>query len=138
MKKHRVLKLIGLAIGAMCILVLLSILEVAFYAYLVNPGQAPAYYEQHADFSAPLVSGFFGFILFFLVARYWKKQELQSGFTLAMLFPLTYILLDVLVLLALGTIEWSSFILIMLPANAAKYLGSYLGYKLTNQSVKWR
>lgn len=131
MKKYIVLKLIGLAILAMITLVIISILEVTLYSYVVNPGQAVSVYEAHAKFSAPFISGIFGFIVFFLITRYWKKKEYGNLFKLVILFPLTYVLLDIMVLLLAGTVQWSSFILIFILANGAKFLGSYLGYKLT-------
>ena len=131
MKQYIVLKLIGLAILTMITLVIISILEVTLYSYVVNPGQEVSVYEAHAEFSAPFVSGIFGFILFFLIARRWKKKEFHNLFKLIILFPLTYVLLDIVVLLLAGTVQWSSFILIFILANGAKFLGSYLGYKLT-------
>jgi len=131
MKKYVILKLIGLAMLAMITLVGISVLEVAVYSYLVNPGQEMRVYDAHAEFSAPYVSGIFGFVVFFLVARYWKKKAYDHAFRLAMLFPLIYILLDISVLLLAGMVQWSGFILIFMLANGSKMLGSYLGYKLT-------
>jgi len=131
MKKYTVLKLIGLSILTMITLVIISILEVALYSYVVNPGQEVGVYEAHADFSAPYISGIFGFIIFFLVTRYWKKRKFENVSKLVFLFPLTYVLLDIVVLVLAGTVPWSSFILIFILADGAKVLGSYLGYKLT-------
>jgi hypothetical protein len=131
MKKYIVLKLIGLAILTMITLVIISILEVALYSYVVDPGQEVRVYEAHAQFSAPFISGIFGFIVFFLIARHWKKKGYHNLFKLIILFPLIYVLLDIVVILLTATVEWSSFILIFIPANGAKFLGSYLGYKLT-------
>jgi hypothetical protein len=114
MKQYIVLKLIGLAILTMITLVIISILEVTLYSYIINPEQDVSVYEAHAEFSAPFISGIFGFIVFFLIARYWKKKEYQDLFKLVILFPLTYVLLDVLVLLLAGTVQWSSFIFIFI------------------------
>ncbi|MFN0213486.1 MAG: hypothetical protein ACKVT2_04455 [Saprospiraceae bacterium] len=131
MKNFTVLKLIGLAILTMITLVLISILEVAVYSYLINPGQEQSVYETHANSSAPYISGIFGFILFFLVARYWKKKEYPNGFKLAILFPIIYVLLDIIIITAFAASEWPNLILIFALANTAKFLGSYLGYKLS-------
>lgn len=131
MKKYIVLKLIGLAILAMITLVIISILEVTLYSYVINPGHEVSVYEAHAEFSAPFISGIFGFIVFFLVTRYWKKRKYENLHKLVFLFPLTYVLLDIVVLLLVGTVQWSSFILIFILSDGAKLLGSYLGYKLT-------
>jgi len=130
MKKYIIFKLIGLAILTMITLVLISFLEVAVYSYLINPGQEQSVYEGHANSSAPYISGIFGFIVFFLVARYWKKKEYPNVFKLAILFPLIYVLLDIIIITAAG-VKWSDFIVTFAIANAAKFLGSYLGYKLT-------
>lgn len=131
MKKYVVLKLIGLAILAMITLVIISILEVTLYSYVVNPGQDMSVYEAHAEFSAPFISGIFGFIVFFLIARYWKKKGYPDLLKLILLFPLIYVLLDLTIITIAGTVQWSSFILIFILANGSKFLGSYLGYKTT-------
>ena len=130
MKKYVILKLIGLSILTMIILVALSFLEVAVYSYVINTGQPQSVYEAHANFSAPYISGIFGFVIFFLIDRYWKKKGYQHAFKLALLFPLTYLLLDITLLTAFG-VNWADFFLIFIIANSAKFLGSYLGNKLT-------
>jgi len=131
MKKNIVLKLIGLAILSMLILIIISIIEVTIYSYVVNPGQTISVYEEHAEFSAPYISGIFGFIVFFLIARYWKKKAFENLPKLLIIFPLIYVLLDLTILTIDGRVQWSSFILVFMLANGAKFLGSYLGYKLT-------
>ena len=131
MKQYIVLKLIGLAILTMITLVIISILEVTLYSYVINPGREVSVYEAHAKSSAPFVSGIFGFILFFLIAKHWKKKEFHNLFKLIILFPLIYVLLDIIIITIDGSVQWSSFILIFILANSAKFLGSYLGYKLT-------
>lgn len=130
MKKYIILKLIGLAILTMITLVIISFLEVAVYSYLINPGQDQSVYEAHANISAPYISGIFGFIVFFLVTRYWKKKEYINILKLVVLYPLIYVLLDVVIITAAG-VKWSDFIFIFALANTAKFLGSYLGYKLS-------
>jgi hypothetical protein len=114
----------------MVTLVVISFIEVAVYSYLINPEQTESAYEAHAELSAPYVSGIFGFVVFFLVARYWKKKDYDNSLKLAIMFPLIYIVLDIILITSFG-VKWSDFILIFLLANSAKFLGSYLGYKLT-------
>ena len=128
MKKYVALKLVGLVILTMALLVVISILEVAVYSYVVNPGQDESIYEAHANISAPYVSGIFGFIIFFLVARYWKKKNYSNAFALAILFPVTYVLVDIVIITAAG-VKWSEFFLVFVLANSAKVVGSYLGYR---------
>jgi uncharacterized membrane protein (UPF0136 family) len=91
MKKYIILKLIGLAILTMVTLVVISFIEVAVYSYLINPEQTESVYEAHAELSAPYVSGIFGFVVFFLVARYWRKKGYDNSLKLAILFPVIYI-----------------------------------------------
>lgn len=86
-------------------------------------------YEAHAQFSAPYISGIFGFILFFLTLRYWKKKQYSNIAQLAIYLPLAYVLLDIVIITSAG-VDWSSFIGIFALANGAKFLGSYLGYKI--------
>lgn len=131
MQKYTILKLIGLAILVMASLVIISILEVTIYSYLINPGQEMSVYEAHAQVSAPYISGIFGFIILFVIARYWKMKAYQNALQLIFLLPLVYVLLDILIISMEGSVDWSSFIYIFIPANLAKFLGSYLGYKLT-------
>ena len=130
MKKYLILKLVGLALLTMITLVIISIAEVAVYSYLINPHQEQGVYEAHANTSAPYISGIFGFIVFFLVARYWKKKGYPDVFKLIILFPLIYLVLDVVIITAAG-VNWTDFFLIFAIANSSKFLGSFLGYKLT-------
>ena len=131
MTKFVVLKLIGLAILTMITLVAISILEVTVYSYIINPVHEVSVYDAHAEFTSPYISGIFGFIIFFLVARYWKKKGYHNAARLIILFPAIYVMLDILILLSFAMARFNDFILIFLIANAAKFLGSYLGYKLT-------
>ncbi len=132
MKNYIILKLTGLAMLTMIVLVLISILEVAVYSYLIHPGQEESEYEAHAQASAPYISGIFGFVIFFLVARYWTKKEYENVSRLIVLFPLVYVLLDIVILIV-ADVKWSDFILIFAMANTAKFLGSYSGYKFTSR-----
>ena len=130
MKALTIIKLTGLAILTMITLVIISILEVSIYSYLIYPGQNPQVYEAHAEASAPFISGIFGFLVFYLIARFWKKKRTPDLLKRILLFPLIYVLLDIIIITSAG-VAWSEFFIIFVLANAAKFLGSYLGYKLT-------
>ncbi|MES2618958.1 MAG: hypothetical protein V4613_13860 [Bacteroidota bacterium] len=123
MKKYIILKLIGLAVLTIATLVIISILEVTVYSYLVNPGQTMSVYDAHAEYSAPYISGVFGFIVFFMVARHWKKRQYPNAFRLSMLFPLVYVLMDMVIIIAATMEHWLDFVGIFLIANSAKFLG---------------
>ena len=131
MRRYVFLKLAGLSILVMMILVIISVLEVTAYSYVVSPGQDVSFYNAHAELSAPYISGIFGFIVFFLITRYWTKKGYADVARLAVLFPLTYVLLDISVISLSAFDQWPSFIWIFVIANAAKFLGSYLGYQVT-------
>lgn len=127
MKKNRFLKLAGLALLTMVTLVIISIIEVAIYSFVVNPGQNATAYDEHANLSAPWISGIFGFIIFFLVVRYWCRKKYDNLLQLAIYFAATYIVLDVVILFAFG-VDWSEYYPIVLLANGAKLLGGLTGY----------
>jgi hypothetical protein len=128
MKNYTILKLLGLTILTMAVLVILSVIEVAIYSYIINPGQEQGVYNVHANESAPYISAIFGFIVFFLVLRHWKKKGHANLGNLAILFPVVYLLFDLILILSFG-VNWSDFIVVFAISNGAKCLGSYLGYK---------
>lgn len=130
MKKYIILKLVGLAFLSMITLIIISFIEVAIYSYLINPGQEMSVYDAHARSSAPYVSGIFGFIIFFLIARYWTKNNYDNLLKLVILLPVVYLILDIIILTSVG-VKWAEVILIFIIANTSKFLGSYLGYRLT-------
>lgn len=132
MKKYIIPKLLGLVLLTMVVLVAISFLEVAIYSYLINPGQDIKVYDAHAELTAPYISGIFGFIVFFMVARFWTKKHYENVSKLVLLFPLVYILFDVLIITLAG-VKWSDFFLIFALANSAKALGCYLGYKVNEK-----
>ncbi len=127
MKKYRFPKLLGLAFLTMAILVIISFIEVAVYSYLINPGQSATFYDEHANVSAPWISGIFGFVVFFLVVRYWALKNYEGLLNLALLFVLAYLILDMAILLGFG-VNWADYYLIVLLANGAKILGALAGY----------
>ena len=121
---------------SMVILVLISFLEVAIYSYLINPGKDLILYEKHAEITAPYISGIFGFVLFFLLNAYWTKKNYTNAAKLSLILPLTYLCLDLTLLLSVGNIDWSEFILIFILANGAKFLGSILGHRAFRNKVQ--
>ena len=127
MKNDIILKLTGMVILTMIALVVISILEVTVYSYLINPGQDASVYDAHAESSAPYISCIFGFIIFFFVARHWKKRGYHNVKQLVVLFPLTYVVVDGMIITLAG-VQWSSFVFVFILANGAKCLGGCIGY----------
>lgn len=134
-KKFRIPKLIGLSIMTMAILVILSIIEVAIYSYLVNPGQDITVYDSHAMESAPWISALFGFLVFFMVVRFWARRKFDDLLRLTMLFAVTYITIDLIIIIASG-VNWGDFYLIFLLANGAKLAGGLTAYRLYKPKVE--
>ncbi|MDQ3142134.1 MAG: hypothetical protein M3Q56_07795 [Bacteroidota bacterium] len=130
MTKYRILKLTGIAILTMILLVIISIVEVAIYSMIINTGQAMTVYDTHAEFSAPWVSGIFGFVIFFLVVRYWIKKQHTNILNSTFLYWIIYVTLDLIVILSFG-VNWSEILLTFILANSAKLFGGLAAYKLT-------
>jgi hypothetical protein len=131
MKKISILKLIGIVILTMLTLIACAFLEVAIFSYLINPNESMEAYQQHAKFSAPIVAGVGGFVIFFLVTRYWKRKKIGNLNQLAFLYPFVYTVLDLIVVLIDGSAMWNTFIFVFLLTAGAKFLGSYLGPKFS-------
>ena len=131
MKKFRIPKLFGLAILTMITLVAISFIEVAVYSMLIEPGQNQAFYEEHAQLTAPWVSGIGGFVVFFFVVRYWAKRKYDNLLQLVIMYPTAYLILDLVILLTSAEVDWGVFIVTFLLANGAKYAGAFAAYKLT-------
>ena len=127
MKKYTLLKLVGIVLLTMIALIILSFVEVAIYSYLINPGEAMTVYDAHATTSAPWISGIFGFIIFFLVVRYWGKKKYTNLLTLALGYVITYVVVDLIILFSFS-VDWSEYLSIFLLANGAKLLGAMTGY----------
>ena len=111
----------------MVALIILSVVEVAIYSYIINPGQATTVYDAHATTSAPWISGILGFIIFFLVVRYWSKKKYTNLLMLALGYVVTYVVVDLIIFFAFS-VDWSEYLSIFLLANGAKLLGAMTGY----------
>lgn len=134
MKKFVLLKLIGMVILTMAGLVAISFFEVAVYSYILNPNQDQSVYEAHANATAPYISAIFGFIIFFLIGAVWKKNGVENGKQLSWWFPLTYFIMDI-VIVSIAGIKWSDYLLIFMFSNLAKFIGSLSGFNLTKKTV---
>ena len=67
MKVSHVLKLIGATILYLVVNVGISFLYVAFYAFVINPGQPPEFYQEYAAIAAPYSSIIAGMPLMFFL-----------------------------------------------------------------------
>jgi hypothetical protein len=135
MKNKFWLKLTGLALLLHIVLIILSIIEVAIYSYTVMPGKDEAFYEEHAKISGPWISGIFGFLLTFLIVRWFIKQNNRRDLVFAITFPVVYILMDILILLPFR-INWAEHLPVFLLANGAKLAGSLLSYFIYIRTIR--
>ncbi|MGB5459490.1 MAG: hypothetical protein WBM91_16035 [Eudoraea sp.] len=125
------LKIIGWALLIHIILIALSILEVVIFSSLIEPGQQPTYYEQHAQMTAPYVSIIFGIILFFFISRLLVKKRYNKRKFIGLMLPGIYIIMD-LVFLLLSDTNWGHQYLIFMMSFITKTLASYIGATTIN------
>lgn len=113
---------VGGALLAEVAQVIASVLWVAFYSYLLNPGQPMTVYEQHAQVSGPWVSIIAGFPIFYAASR-WIARSLPTALALFGVF----LALDVLLTVLMG--GWSAIAVLLLTglSYATKLLACYLG-----------
>jgi low temperature requirement protein LtrA len=127
------LKLIGVALLVHIILIVLSIVEVAIYSYLINPGKDDAFYTQHANISGPWVSGIGGsIVMFFLVSRYVKRFS-DRHLTYALMLPVIYVVTDIIILMAFN-VNLADHLTTTVLANGAKLVGALGAYYLYRPS----
>jgi len=127
MKKTRWVLIIPAAIAVMIVNVVMHILYMVAYSYVINPGQDAAYYQAHAQVSAPYSSIVFGMPLMFLACR-WIGRKFAARFVIiaALLVWLVYFLIDLTVLLLAGALS-SGLALLFIISFATKFGAAYLG-----------
>lgn len=126
--------IIGAAILVLVINVAVSILYIACYSYLINPGHDQNYYQEYAQIAAPYSSIIAGMPLMFLIC--WRVGSWwEAGFAVkaALFVWLVYAVIDVLVLVAAGMSGGMPTRLIVLTAISlttklgAAYFGGIVG-----------
>jgi hypothetical protein len=100
---RRLAGIIGAALFILFVNVVLSVLYIALYSYLINPGHDERVYQEYAQVAAPYCSIVAGIPLFYFVCR-WLGGKLESNFAVkaALLIWVVYTLIDVSVLTAAG------------------------------------
>lgn len=88
---RRLVQLLGATLLVLIINVALSVLWVAVYSYLIEPGHDAAFYEAYAQRSAPYSSIIVGMPLVYLFGRWvgrWGRREapLRNALTLWALY----------------------------------------------------
>lgn len=76
---------------------------VAFYSYVVHPGEAVAFYQRYAEAAGPWVSILAGTPIFYLVCRWIGSQVPSRAWPTAMALFGLFVLVDLGLQLAAGT-----------------------------------
>lgn len=97
------LKAAGVAVGVIVITMAASFPMVAFYAYLIEPGQDQGFYNEAAQWIAPWSSYILGPIVFFAF-NYWlaRKSPERSAYLFASASIIAYLVIDLSMVPALG------------------------------------
>lgn len=107
------------------ILIVLSILEVFIYS-LINPNHESSFYKEHAELTGPYISIFFGFIIFYLVARLISKNFTKNKIVIALGLPIIYTIMDFIMVHYSG-VNWKEHIIVFIISALVKISGSVLG-----------
>lgn len=125
-EKNRWWLAIPFALGVMIVNVLISVLWVAVYSFLINPGQDEAFYQEYAKRSAPYSSIIAGMPLMFLAGRWiGSKFARANSVKAALLVWLKYFLIDLIVIVAAGALEQIA--LLFTISFVTKFAAAYLG-----------
>lgn len=126
-QKHFWLKLIGMALVLHIVLIVISILEVAVYSYLINPGKDEAFYSTHAQITGPWISGIFGSLFMFLLVKRYIKKFSANILLYAVALPVIYMAIDQLILILAG-VNIMEHLMVSIVANGVKVIGSLAAY----------
>ncbi|HKO55089.1 MAG TPA: hypothetical protein VJ276_04375 [Thermoanaerobaculia bacterium] len=96
----------GAALGGMLLAMVAQIAAafgwVAFYSYLVHPGETPAFYQRYAEVASPWVSVVAGVPVFYLICRWIGSRFPARAWPTAMALFGFYVLLDLALVLSMG------------------------------------
>src|SRR5262245_20611610 len=87
-------KVAGAVLLTHIILIGLSFLEVAFYSYLINPGQEEKVYQAHAETMGPWISSVFGVIFIYLFVYRLTRRKTTNPYLVAIVLVTGYAITD--------------------------------------------
>lgn len=138
MTVRRLAWIIGAAIVVLVLNVAVSILYIAIYSYLINPGHDAQYYQEYAQTAAPYSSIVAGMPLMFLISwRVGGWWEAEFAVKAALTVWLVYAVIDVLVMVAAamsGDVPTRMIVLTaisLITKLAAAYFGGIVGRRRT-------
>ena len=96
----------GAAIGGMLLAevgqIAAAFAWVAFYSYLIHPGETPAFYQRHAEGAGPWVSIVAGTPIFYLVCRWIGSRAPARAWPTAMALFGFFVVLDLALVFVSG------------------------------------
>lgn len=123
----RVAWLVGVAVLVLITNVAVSFLYMVVYGHVIDPGHPESYYREHIKVAAPYCSIIAGVPLMFL-AGWWVGGWWEGSFavTAALVVWLSYALIDLTVLLAVGLTTKAAVLVAvsLLTKLAAVYVGA--------------
>jgi len=129
-----ILKLVGAALLFLVVNVGVSILWVAFYAYVINPGHPDEFYQEYAMFVAPYSSILAGMPLMFIMC-WWLSSHWgpDLAFKSVLGIWIIYVIIDLSVLVAAGMT--SRLAILSAISLVTKLLAALLGAKIGSQGA---
>lgn len=125
-EKNRWWLAIPFALGVMFFNVAISVLYVLVYSLFINPGQDQAFYQEHAQVTAPYSSIIAGIPLMFLAGRWIGYMFPKANSVKAALAVwLVYFLIDFAVIAAAGALM--EIALIFTVSFVTKLAAAYVG-----------
>ena len=130
---RRIAWLIGVALLVMVANIVVSILYMVVYSYLIDPGHAQQYYDDHVQVAAPYCSIIAGIPLMFLAGR-WVGGWWQGQFAVksALVVWLVYAVIDIAIVVAAGAA--SQIGLLVAVSVVTKLASVYAGARFANGS----
>lgn len=99
---------------------------VAFYSYVLHPGETPAFYQRYAQEASPWVSVLAGPPIFYLVCRWiGSRAPSRAGATSMALFAL-FVVVELAIVLSVGTLP-PRILAFMTAGLLLKLLACHLG-----------
>jgi hypothetical protein len=96
----------GAAIGGMLLVevaqIAAAVAWVAFYSYLIHPGETPAFYQRYAEVASPWVSVLAGPPIFYLICRWIVSRTPARAWPTAMALFGFFILIDLTLVFSAG------------------------------------
>lgn len=124
-KRRRWPWIVGGALIVMVANVAVHILYMVVYSYLINPGHDMAFYNEHAQKTAPYSSIIAGIPLMFIICRWiCRKFDASSSVSTAVLIWLVYFLIDLAIVAAAG--QLFRIAIIFITSFATKFAAAYL------------